>query len=623
METQSRQDVQKRLKSIQRLMKETCAQFEKITKRRLESRRFEDVKSFEDLMKKSSSGEKGDDDESRETRQKFLTIVSTIQTLTGPLKSATDIAFSPASACVSALSFILEIPSKVHGIHESIRAVIDEVEPRFSELRAAVIFIPKASKLLERMGGIDQERQGKVLVRLASLAGDKEQAFQYLKQALELWSHDCREELSDLVIDTLKLRMASGPMGHLGLVIQMAIEDSDYDDTQMMNLPYTISSICSSSADNFAFLLGNIQTAIENAKAQNRVKTWTTLLLQKGMAYACYSDDPSHADQAVKAWTECAETIINKLKYLSAGAILLDRVGRQLGCYYFTQTLKDPDNAEIYSQKLKETYLAADFIRHGKQPEAEALFQANIRDAFDLLPDDTTGNYVGGLIRLVQIFLYTGDRVNFLNAYSLIARRVLDVETLEEWLRSDEKTTTPEATELMDFFQENCNKPISVWYKLAELVQFMRRSRNKLMNETPWSDDDAANMKSYEALFESMKRYAEALSDARYDYSCDACECVLDTNKSMYACKFCFDFALCELCFHRFQHGALKMSLCHIEHDYVRIPPWDAKAHVRAFQRRVLIDATVADDGYLVGGREVPVVEWLNCLKAKWDPQGD
>ncbi|GFN15852.1 hypothetical protein AtubIFM56815_002741 [Aspergillus tubingensis] len=512
----------------------------------------------------------------------------------------------------------------------------------------------KARKLLERMGGIDQERQGKVLVRLASLAGDKDQALQYLKQALglsasninaryalikSLWSRDCREELSDLVLDTLKLRTASGPMGHLGLVIQMAIEDSDYDDTQMMNLPYTISSICSSSADDFAFLLGNIQTAIENAKAQNRVKTWITLLLHKGIAYACYSDDPSHADQAVKAWTECAEIIMEKLKYQSAGAILLDRVGRQLGCYYFTQTLKYPDNAEICSQKLKgvyqnqrgivhgmsaaKTYMAADFIRHGKQPEAEALFQANIREAFDLLSDDTTGNYVGGLIRLVQIFLYTGDRVNFLNAYSLIARRVLDVEILEEWLRSDVKTTTPEATELMDFFQENCNKPISVWYKLAALVQFMRRSRNKLMNETPWSDDDAAKMKSYEALFESMTRYAKAFSDARYDYLCDACECVLDTNKSMYACKFCYDFALCESCFHRFQHGALKMSLCHIEHDYVRIPPWDAKAHVRAFRRRVLMDATVADDGYLVGGREVPVVEWLNCLKAKWDPQGD
>ncbi|PWY76800.1 hypothetical protein BO83DRAFT_436284 [Aspergillus eucalypticola CBS 122712] len=512
----------------------------------------------------------------------------------------------------------------------------------------------ETSKLLERMGDIDQERQGKVLVRLASLTGDEDQALQYLKQALSLsasninaryalikslWSRNCREELSDLVLDTLKPRTASGPMGHLGLVIQMAIEDSDYDDTQMMNLPYIISSICSSSADNFASLLENMQTATENAKAQNRVKTWTTLLLHKGMALACYSDDPYHADQAVKSWTECADTIMEELKYQSAGAILLDRVGRQLGCHYFTQTLKDPDNAETYSRKLEEvyqnqrgivhgmsaakTYLAADLIRRGKQPDAEALFQANIREAFGLLSDDTTGNDMDGFCLLFLIFLHTGDRVNALNAYSLLARRVLDAEILKEWLQSDEKTTTLEAAELREYFQEVCNEPTSAWYKVIELVEFLRLSQRKLMNETLWSDDDAAKMKSYEALLESMNQYAKSLKDAHQYYLCDACDCYLDTSRSMYACKFCHDFALCESCFHRFQHGVLKMSLCHIEHDYVRIPPWDAKAHVRAFRRRVLMDATVADDGYLVGGREVPVVEWLNCMKEKWDPQGD
>ncbi|GLA75150.1 hypothetical protein AtubIFM55763_006416 [Aspergillus tubingensis] len=531
----------------------------------------------------------------------------------------------------------------------------DSHKKAFNKYReVADISKPKTSKLLERMGDIDQERQGKVLVRLASLTGDKDQALQYLKQALSLsasninaryalikslWSRNCREELSDLVLDTLKPRTASGPMGHLGLVIQMAIEDSDYDDTQMMNLPYIISSICSSSADNFAFLLENMQTAIENAKAQNRVKTWTTLLLHKGMALACYSDDPYHADQAVKSWTECADTIMEKLKYQSAGAILLDRVGRQLGCHYFTQTLKDPDNAETYSRKLEEvyqnqrgivhgmsaakTYLAADLIRRGKQPDAEALFQANIREAFGLLSDDTTGNDMDGFCLLFLIFLHTGDRVNALHAYSLLARRVLDAEILKEWLQSDEKTTTPEAAELREYFQEVCNKPTNAWYKVIELVEFLRRSQRKLMNETLWSDDDTAKMKSYEALLESMDQYAKSLKDSYLYYMCDACDCYLDTSRSMYACKFCHDFALCESCFHRFLHGALKMSLCHIEHEYVRIPPWDAKAHVRAFRRRVLMDATVADDGYLVGGREVPVVEWLNCLKAKWDPQGD
>ncbi|BCR95957.1 uncharacterized protein AKAW2_20897A [Aspergillus luchuensis] len=512
----------------------------------------------------------------------------------------------------------------------------------------------ETSKLLERMGDIDRERHGKVLVRLASLAGDEDEALQYLKQALglsasninaryalfkSLWSRNCGEELSDLVLETLKLRTASGPMGHLGLVIKMAFEDNDYDDTQVMNLPCIISSICSSSADNFASLLENMQIAIENAKTQDQVKTWATLLWHKGIALAYYSETPSHADQAVIAWTECAELIMKRLKHQSAGAILLDKVGQQLGCHYFTQTLKDPDNAETYSRKLEEvyqnqrgivhgmsaakTYLAADLIRRGKQPDAEALFQANIREAFGLLSDDTTGNDMDGFCLLFSIFLHTGDRVNALHAYSLIARRVLDAEILKEWLQSDEKTTTPEAAELREYFQEVCNEPTNVWYKVIELVEFLWQSQRKLMNETLWSDDDAAKMTSYGALFESMERYEKALHDASSDYTCDGCDCFLETSTNMYSCKACYNFQLCESCFQRFQHGALKLPLCHIEHDYVRIPPWDAKAHVRAFRRRVLMDATVADDGYLVGGREVPVVEWLNCLKAKWDPQGD
>ncbi|OJJ74682.1 hypothetical protein ASPBRDRAFT_27691 [Aspergillus brasiliensis CBS 101740] len=44
----------------------------------------------------------------------------------------------------------------------------------------------ETSKLLQRMGDIDLERHGEVLVRLASLARDEDQALQYLKKALEL-----------------------------------------------------------------------------------------------------------------------------------------------------------------------------------------------------------------------------------------------------------------------------------------------------------------------------------------------------------------------------------------------------------------------------------------------------
>ncbi|GKZ38840.1 dolichyl-P-Man:Man(7)GlcNAc(2)-PP-dolichol alpha-1,6-mannosyltransferase, partial [Aspergillus brasiliensis] len=79
---------------------------------------------------------------------------------------------------------------------------------------------PKTSKLLQRMGDIDLERHGEVLVRLASLARDEDQALQYLNKALELspnnndvryalikrfWSRNCKKGLDDLAFEALKL----------------------------------------------------------------------------------------------------------------------------------------------------------------------------------------------------------------------------------------------------------------------------------------------------------------------------------------------------------------------------------------------------------------------------------
>ncbi|KAJ5951171.1 uncharacterized protein N7479_009584 [Penicillium vulpinum] len=466
----------------------------------------------------------------------------------------------------------------------------------------------ETAELLEKMGDVDRDRHGEVLVRLASLDVDSDQALEYLRKALRLsstnidarymlikllFSCDFKKELENLVLETLDLRRTSGPMRHLGLVIQMAIKDDDYDDdAQRMNIMCTISSICSSSTENFNYLLEDLQIAIQIAKEQSQVEMWATLLLHHGITLACYSKSPSRTDQAIKSWKECAEIILAKIKHQSAGAILLDQVGRQLSCYYLAQLSTDPTNT-VWSQKLWEvfqsqngvvhgmsaakTYLAAHLVRSGKRPEAEALFQENIKEAFSLLSDDTTGNDNRGFTLLFQVFLYTGDKVNALIAFSLLARRVLDAEILEKWLQSDEKTTTPEAMKLQEFYQENCGETAGIW---SDQIQLGGRD--------PPNDDDTAS-KSYDALIDSMNRYYGALDDANNDYG--------------------------------FKNGEFKTPLCRIDHEWMQIPPWNAKAHVRAFRRRVCMGATIGKDGSLEGGREVPLVEWLNSLKEKWDPQ--
>ena len=70
---------------------EACFQFQMITKKKLDPRLFEDPQSFDELKARISLGKKGDDPESKATREKILTIVSVIQTLTAPVKTVTDV----------------------------------------------------------------------------------------------------------------------------------------------------------------------------------------------------------------------------------------------------------------------------------------------------------------------------------------------------------------------------------------------------------------------------------------------------------------------------------------------------------------------------------------------------
>ncbi|KAJ5813653.1 uncharacterized protein N7503_000403 [Penicillium pulvis] len=97
------------------------------------------------------------------------------------------------------------------------------------------------------------------------------------------------------------------------------------------------------------------------------------------------------------------------------------------------------------------------------------------------------------------------------------------------------------------------------------------------MEDISHTDDDAAKRKSYETLFESMSRYEDAFDDANND--------------------------------HRFKNEEFKTPLCRVDHKWIQIPPWNAKTHVRAFRRRVRMDATVANGGTLQGGREFLLVE--------------
>ncbi|OJJ50039.1 hypothetical protein ASPZODRAFT_139374 [Penicilliopsis zonata CBS 506.65] len=502
----------------------------------------------------------------------------------------------------------------------------------------------ETNEILEEMGDLDRDRRVGVLICLASLADDEDDALKYKGEAFRLDPRniDARYELfksrhargdeaevASLVTEALELKSSTRPISHLGLMVEMAIEDDESDTFELLN---TISSICSSSLQSLDRLLEDMETAIDNAKEQKQHEFWATLLLHKGIALSCYSDDYSRFDKAVQAWNECSKLILENIKQQSAGAILLDQVGRQLSSYYFEQTIKDPANAAEHAEKLKQifeeqkgivhgmsaakTYLAAYRVLSGDQSAARSLFKEDIVEAFALLSDNTTRNDHRGYTLLFQILLYTGDHINSLVAFSLLARRVLEVEILKEWLLPDGgEAMSPEASELVEFFKAEIPECYSPWEK----VWFMSHHLKTLAQD---QDHDGERKPFYEKLVNSMSQYDEALDDANNDYVCDRCGGLLESEAPMYACQYCYNIGLCEPCLQQLKDGTFKTPLCRASHQWMQIPPWNPKTHVRAYRRKVCMDAVIGENGSLTGGEEVSVVEWLERLKEDWKPEG-
>ncbi|KAJ5782687.1 hypothetical protein N7457_004461 [Penicillium paradoxum] len=506
----------------------------------------------------------------------------------------------------------------------------------------------KTNKILEKMDDPDRDRRVGVLKRLASLANNEDDAVKYnwdafrldprnidarysLFKSLHARRNDQDDvELESLVTSALQFKDSTRHISHLGLMVEMVIKDDESNSFELLN---KISFICSSEP-YLGGLLEDMETAISDAKAQERYEMCATLLLHKGITLSCYSGDISHSEKAVQAWTECSQLILKNITQLSTGAILLDKVGRQLSAYYFEQAINDLPNAAQYAQKLEQvleeqksivhgmsaakTYLAAYRIHNKDEKAARDLFKEDMAEAFALLSDETTSNDHRGFMLLSQILLYVRDDTNYLIAFSLLARRVLDIDILKEWLSLDGEPMTAEATELIEFFESNYpdneSSDTHAWFKISAMQEHLE----KLSEDLVLNNEDSGRRKTYHGLLDSMARYDKAIDDANNDYMCDICECLLENSTPMYACHYCYNIGFCDSCLRRLKSGALKTPLCRATHHWLQIPPWNAKRHVRSYRRRVWIETTEGEDGSLTEGREIPVEEWLEGLRKEW-----
>lgn len=88
-----------------------------------------------------------------------------------------------------------------------------------------------------------------------------------------------------------------------------------------------------------------MEMATNHAKDNDHYYVWATLLLHKGIIPSCYFDDSFSSASAVEAWEQCANIVRGNIQQQAGGAILLEKVGRQLSGHYFGQTILDPANS--------------------------------------------------------------------------------------------------------------------------------------------------------------------------------------------------------------------------------------------------------------------------------------
>ncbi|CRG88372.1 Eukaryotic translation initiation factor 3 subunit A [Talaromyces islandicus] len=121
-------------KSIQEIWKDAILRFQERTGYALGSSISmspEDLRRALDLH----YGQQAGDEKTAKAKDMGLKIISCIQLLGGMAADGVSGVFAPAPLCFKALSFLLDIPKKIHEFHGEINAIFEEVGPAIAQFR--------------------------------------------------------------------------------------------------------------------------------------------------------------------------------------------------------------------------------------------------------------------------------------------------------------------------------------------------------------------------------------------------------------------------------------------------------------------------------------------------------
>lgn len=327
----------------------------------------------------------------------------------------------------------------------------------------------------------------------------------------------------------------------------------------------------------FHAILDALENALEYARKNKLTDTVIDLLLCQGVAHGRHSASQQTLETALGKWTECYNLCCKSGSSegwdsaLAAATYIFD--------HYFTKArLTEFAAAEFdtYEPVLKEMVentssaagtpalrirLASFYTFARNREAARKLLLNDLILAMDLLSDDDPENDYIGYLRMLDIFIHTGDDLDALSAQAL---------------RGPDKVA-PELDSSLDGADDSDPK----------------NQDKELHGDLSPVDKEPVEMLCFRCLGD--------------------CERSFTSRDSIWWCKICVDTGFDGDCLAKVRNGTLKTSICSPDHEWLCFSSLVDEFRVTA-QGSVRVGGEL-QDGKRIGGEIVTIEAWLDSIR--------
>ncbi|KAL4924278.1 tetratricopeptide repeat protein [Aspergillus undulatus] len=501
------------------------------------------------------------------------------------------------------------------------------------EKEAAMQQFKKAVEMLQSQDPVDKERLCGVLQALGDLEVETKNALAYYKQVSEL-----SEGRADILYHLAKGYASSGEAEEAASIIQRAMTEQasdtdsplllsmlkkavyDEDVGDLVALFAALRSSFKSSPGQWEVVQQMLEAAIDKARTEDKNEDVAILQFQLGYAmYYMRQEFPEDSAKAVDYWRACLKTVWAQAHY-DDNKVLVFIEQESLTCLgklRIEQAMQaDSPNIQFNGHELRDAHdrgiigtmvrgtLASLYALHGQRDIAREILRVDMVTAFNILIDDDIWNDWESFASIWEYLARTGDFENARKACMLFAGQRFDLEVLKALLVDETPPLEAATAHLVDFYEKQCQDDDYtasqrfniVWSELGVLS----------MNAEPDSKDAA----TWTRVMDILRGFHQLKENS---FMCMGCERHFDFEVGFNACKFCYDYAVCDDCLNDLRADKpRRVFSCNKLHDWIKLEPWNMQSYIRAWKRLVPV---TAEDG---SEQLISASKWLGNLCDEW-----